>query len=93
MANQLVRVGAYTCFNTTGTTSLTVKWGVGGVDANTATTILFNGATVHHATTNSTGGINMTFTTSCQHGTTNWVVNVIQGGASAQAHGTFTPTC
>lgn len=93
MANQLVRVSGYTCFNTTGTKSLTVKWGVGGVDAHTATSILFNGATVHHATTNSTGGVNTTFTAPCQHGTTNWVVNVIQGGASAQAHGTFTPTC
>lgn len=93
MANQLVRVSGYTCFNTSGTTSLTVTWGVGGVDAHTATSIVFNGATVHSSTTNSTGSVNTTFTTSCQHGTTNWVVNVIQGGSSAQAHGTFNPTC
>lgn len=92
-ATQLVRVGGFTCFQTSGTTSLTVKWGVGGVDAHSATSIVFNGATVDHATTNATGTVNVTFHTSCQGGSTNWVVNVIQGGQVGHASGTFTPTC
>ena len=69
-------------------------WGDGTVDGAPAPAMhLFNGATVHSATTNSTGSVNTRFTTSCQHGSTNWVVNVIQGGSPAQAQGTFTPTC
>jgi hypothetical protein len=93
MANQLVRVSGSTCFNTAGTSSLTVKWGVGGVDPHSATSNVFNNATVDHAKTNTSGAVNTTFHTSCQHGTTNWVVNVIQGGQVAHASGTFTPTC
>ena len=92
-ATQLVRVSGYTCFSTSGTASLTVKWGVGGVDAHRASSILFNGAIVHQTTTTSTGGVNTTFNAPCQHGTTSWVVHVIQGGKPASASGTFTPTC
>ncbi len=92
-ASQLVRVGGFTCFQTSGTSSLTVTWGVGGVDPHTPASIVFNSAIVHQTTTNATGGVNNTFSASCQPGTTSWVVHVVQGGQAATAQGTFTPSC